>query len=981
MTNKHVGGRPTIPRLIRALSVPILLIWLGVTVVFNVVVPQLDVVGQERSVSMSPADAPSLQATERVGKEFQEFDSDSSAMIVLESDQPLGPDAHQYYDGLMKKLSADTKHVEHVQDFWSDPLTASGSQSADGRAAYVQLYLGGNQGTSLGNESVEAIRNIVAEDAPPPGLKAYVTGASPLTSDQHAAGDKSLTLITVVTIGIIAMMLLLVYRSITTVLLILFMVFVELAAARGVVAFLGYYSVITLSTFAVNLLTMLAIAAGTDYAIFLVGRYQEARQFGEDREAAYYTMYHGTAHVIVGSGLTVAGATFCLTFTRLPYFQTLGIPLAIGMLVVVSAALTMGASVAVVASRFGLLDPKRAISSRGWRRVGTAIVRWPKPILVAALALVLVGLLALPGFKSSFDDRKFLPPDIPANLGYQAADRHFAQSRLNPELLLLTADHDLRNPADMLVVDRVAKAVFHIKGIARVQTITRPLGTPIEHTSIPFQISMQGTTQQMNQTYQQDRSADMLVQADQMQGMIDNLEHMLGLMDQLTAITHDLTAKTQDLGTTTNDLRDHIADFDDTFRPLRNYFYWEPHCFDIPLCWSIRSLFDSLDGVDTLSDQVGALTSDVVLLDKIVPQLSDSVRTMIPTLKTMKNMTLTNYATQKGLQDQQAALQKNATAMGQAFDASKNDDSFYLPPEVFDNADFKRGLKQFVSPDGKSVRFIVTHEGDPASAQGISKIDEIKDAAFEAIKGTPMETSKVFLGGTSATYKDMQDGSNFDLLIAAIASLCLIFIVMLVITRAVVASLVIVGTVLLSLGASFGVSVLLWQYIIGMELHWLVPGMSVIILLAVGSDYNLLLISRMKEEVHAGFKTGIIRSMGGTGSVVTNAGLVFAFTMMSMAVSDLRVIAQVGHDHRPGSAVRHAGRPVVPHTLRGDAARPLVLVAPELATPPSASRARPGGVGWSPRSRHRADPRHDRRSRTTVDRPLGSTSGRGQGRR
>ncbi|TDH48347.1 hypothetical protein E2F47_24025, partial [Mycobacterium eburneum] len=98
----------------------------------------------------------------------------------------------------------------------------------------------------------------------------------------------------------------------------------------------------------------------------------------------------------------------------------------------------------------------------------------------------------------------------------------------------------------------------------------------------------------------------------------------------------------------------------------------------------------------------------------------------------------------------------------------------------------------------------------------------------------------------------------------------------------------------LSLAASFGLSVLLWQHVIGLDLHWMVLGMSVIILLAVGSDYNLLLVARFKEERGAGLKTGIIRSMAGTGSVVTSAGLVFAFTMMSFAVSDLRVMGQVG---------------------------------------------------------------------------------------
>jgi RND superfamily putative drug exporter len=117
---------------------------------------------------------------------------------------------------------------------------------------------------------------------------------------------------------------------------------------------------------------------------------------------------------------------------------------------------------------------------------------------------------------------------------------------------------------------------------------------------------------------------------------------------------------------------------------------------------------------------------------------------------------------------------------------------------------------------------------------------------------------------------------------------------MLVLTRALAAAAVIVGTVALSLGASFGLSVLVWQYLLGTPLHWLVLAMSVIVLLAVGSDYNLLLVSRFREELHAGLNTGIIRAMGGTGKVVTNAGLVFAFTMASMVVGDLTIIAQVG---------------------------------------------------------------------------------------
>ena len=894
MSNTHVGAHPMIPRFIRLFSVPILLGWLALVVLVNVISPQLEKVGEAHSVSLAPNDAPSMQAMQRIGTTFQEFDSNSSVMIVLEGDQPLGDEAHKYYDGLVDKLEADKLHVEHIQDFWGDPLTAAGSQSADNKAAYVQLYLRGNQGETIANESVAAVRDAVASSTPPPGLKAYVTGPAALTSDQHSAGDSSVKLITTITICVIFLMLLFVYRSIVTVLLVLGMMFFELAAARGIVATLGYYELIGLSTFAVNLLTTLAIAAGTDYAIFLVGRYHEARNNGEDRETAFYTMYHGTAHVILGSGLTIAGATFCLHFTRLPYFQTLGIPLAIGMLVAVAAALTMAPALLTICSRFGLFDPKRRMRERGWRKIGAAVVRWPGAILVSTIALSLVGLLALPGYVPSYNDREFLPADIPANQGYQAADRHFPQARMNPEMLLIETNHDVRNSADMLVVDRVAKAIFHIPGIGRVQTITRPLGTPIEHTSIPFQISMQGTTQQMNQDYMDKVMANMLTQANDMQTTIDTMTRMQGLTQQMADTTHAMVEKTKQMAVDIGEVRDNIADFDDFLRPIRNFLYWEPHCYDIPVCHSIRAIFDTLDGIDVLTDDVQTLVPLLERLDTLMPQLVAIMPSMIETMKNMKNITLTMYQSQKGQQDQTKALQENSTAMGQAFDASKNDDSFYLPPEVFNNADFKRGMKMFVSPDGKAVRFIISHEGDPATPEGISHIDQIRNAAFEAIKGTPLEGSKIYLAGTASTYKDMAAGSNFDLLIAGIASLCLIFIIMLLLTRAVVAAAVIVGTVLLSLGTSFGLSVLIWQYILGMHLHWMIIAMSVIILLAVGSDYNLLLVSRFKEEIHAGINTGIIRSMGGTGSVVTSAGLVFAFTMMSMVVSDLRVIGQVG---------------------------------------------------------------------------------------
>lgn len=886
--------RKGIAKWIRMFSLPIIIGWIVIVGLLNVTVPQLEEVGQMRSVSMSPAEAPSVIAMKKVGEVFEEYKSDSAVMILLEGDAPLGAEAHKYYDELVDRLEADTKHVEHVQDFWGDPLTAAGAQSADGKAAYVQVYLAGNMGEALSNESVEQVIKLVDGMEPPPGVKVYVTGGSALVADQQIASDRSIRIIEMVTFAVIITMLLLVYRSIVTVLLVLVMVVLTLSATRGVVAFLGYHELIGLSTFATNLLVTLAIAAATDYAIFLIGRYQEARSLGEDRETAYYTMFHGTAHVVLGSGMTIAGATFCLSFTRLPYFQTLGVPLAVGMATGVLVALTLGPAIITVASRFGLLEPKRAMRIRGWRKIGALIVRWPGPVLLATIALSLVGLLTLPGYQPNYNDRKYLPPDLPANLGFAAAERHFSPATMNPELLLIESDHDLRNSADFLVIDKIAKAIFRVPGIGRVQAITRPDGKPVKFSTIPAQMSLGGVGQDLNRKYLQDRMEDMLKQADEMQVTIDTMTRMSNLMSEMSATTHSMVEKTRNMTVDIAQLRDYIANFDDFFRPIRNYFYWEPHCYNINLCWSMRSVFDTIDGVDTTTSAVQDLLPDLERLDALMPQLLALMPQQIETMKTMKNMMLTMHATQGGMQDQQAALGENQSAMGDAFNDSWNDDTFYLPPEIFDNEEFKRGMDSFISPNGKAVRMIIQHEGDPLSADGIERIEAIKHAAKEAIKGTPLEGSTIYLGGTAAAFKDMQDGNNYDLLIAAILALALIFTIMLIITRAVVAAAVIVGTVVLSLGASFGLSVLIWQHILGIELQFMVMAMAVIILLAVGADYNLLLVARLKEELHAGINTGIIRAMGGSGSVVTSAGLVFAFTMISMSVSELTVVAQMG---------------------------------------------------------------------------------------
>ena len=132
-----------------------------------------------------------------------------------------------------------------------------------------------------------------------------------------------------------------------------------------------------------------------------------------------------------------------------------------------------------------------------------------------------------------------------------------------------------------------------------------------------------------------------------------------------------------------DELRDHLADFEDVWRPIKSYFFWEKHCYDIPICFSLKSIFDVIDGVDAETDKLFDLVKDLDQMDALLPQLLQQFPTLIATAESTRTMILTMHSTMSGFFSEMDDMTQNVTAMGQAFDAAKNDDSFYLPPETF----------------------------------------------------------------------------------------------------------------------------------------------------------------------------------------------------------------------------------------------------------------------------------------------------------
>jgi RND superfamily putative drug exporter len=890
----HRAERPFVARTVRVLSIPIIVFWAFLAVSTNAFMPQVERVAEELAGPMVPTYAPSQLAMLKIGEKFHESTSTSLTMVVLEANRPLDDRDHQYYDDLIVRLRHDTQHVQYAMDLWGKPFTAAGAQSVDGKSTYVLLRLAGDIGQMQANQSVDAVRELVDKDTPPPGLKAYVSGAAPLASDTLSIADSSLNNITIVTVILIFIMLLLVYRRLTTLVVPMYSVLFEILVAKGVVSTLGHIGAIPLSSFAVNVVISLTLGAGTDYGIFLMGRYQEARLDGEGPEEAYYTAFKGVAPIIIGSGLTIAGACFCLSFARLNYFHTMGPAVAVSMLFTIAAALTLAPALLTLGSIFGLFEPRTQVKATLYRRIGASVVRWPVPILAASSAVVMLGAVFVPSYKQNYDDRQYQPASASAKKGFAAADQHFPPSKLFSEMLMVETDHDMRNSADFISLDRINKALIRLPGVAMVQSITRPLGRPLEHATIPYLFTTQGSGNGQQLPFNREQNMNTDQQADIQAHSVAVLRKEIGFFQKVSDEIHNTVLTVEDLQHVADDINEEVSNLDDFFRPIKSYFYWDKHCFDIPICWAFRSVWDTIDQIDHLAEDINKTRISLVEIDKAFPPIIAQLKATADDTEALRTKLVNSYGSADLATIQTEQTFDDSINVGNDFDKARSDDFFYIPHEGFDNEDVKTGMELMMSPDGKAARFIVTHEGNAMGPEGVEHVEQFPAAITTILKETSLAGAKVYIGGSASNNKDIKQYATSDLLIAAIAAFVLIFLIMMFLTRSLMAAFVIPSTVAFSYAGAFGLSVLFWQHLIGLPLHWLILPLSFIILVAVGSDYNLLLIARVKEELHAGLHTGLIRALGSTGGVVTSAGLVFAFTMLAMLISDLRTIGQLG---------------------------------------------------------------------------------------
>jgi RND superfamily putative drug exporter len=182
----------------------------------------------------------------------------------------------------------------------------------------------------------------------------------------------------------------------------------------------------------------------------------------------------------------------------------------------------------------------------------------------------------------------------------------------------------------------------------------------------------------------------------------------------------------------------------------------------------------------------------------------------------------------------------------------------------------------------------------PFGTDAMNQIHGILDAARGPHPDALFKEASISASGVTAMLRDTRAYYGHDIDLIVIMTILIVFLILVAILRAVVAPLYLIASVVISYLSALGIGVIVFQFILGQSLTWSIPGLTFIVLVAMGADYNLLLISRLREESPHGIRSGVIHTVSSTGGVITAAGVIFAASMFGMLFASISTLVQAG---------------------------------------------------------------------------------------
>lgn len=876
--------------------------------------------------------------------------------VILANENGLTPEDEATYRKVVDRLKADTTNVQSTQDFISIPELRQVMTSEDKKAWQLPISMEGTMGTGPGQRAYKAVVKEVKEATEGSPLTVSVIGPAATFDDLNKIGHRDQLVIEIVTVVAVLTILILVYRNFVAMILPLLMIGVGLVVAQQLVAGLGDVGVIGLGPQTFMLMTAMMMGAGTDYAIFFFSRYHECIREGQGSDDAIVTALASIGKVIAGSAGTTAIAFMGLAFTKLGAFSTVGPALAVTVTVGFLTSITLLPAMVVLAGRRGLVKPRKDLTGRWWRKSGVHIVR--KPVMHLAVSLVillaLAGCAALINF--NYDERRNLPADASSNIGYSALDKHFPVSSTIQQFILIQSPNDLRGPKALADMEEMAKRVAALPDIAMVRGITRPTGEVLEQAKATYQAGEVGSKLGDASQLIEDNDANLNLLSGGAHKMADTLDQLRdGVLNGLITLrpltdalidmqrkyggeaTLEEIDKTASLVGNMNSLGDamgenliQMAEMYSWAGPVVKALNASPVCNVDPACVESRTYLQRMtkmndDGTAQKVANLGRVlqeTRATDTLDQTVRDLGTSMEAAVDAMRAAGLEDPDSVAQQLAQAEEGANLLADssrqlaegvqllvdqtrtmgggldqASAFLQAMRREASDppmSGFYVPPQILTQEEFKKAAKLFISPDGHTARYLVQTALNPFGTESMDQVKDIIRAAESARPNTTLADAKISMVGFSAVQNDIRNYYNADVQFIIIVTLIVVLLILIVLLRSLVAPIYLVGSVILSYLSALGIGVVFFQFILKEDIHWSVPGMTFLVLVAVGADYNLLVISRIRDEAARGVRTGVIRTVGATGGVITSAGLIFAASMFGLTFSSLIAVVQIG---------------------------------------------------------------------------------------
>ena len=933
---------------------PVLVIgvWIAIAGALALTLPPLQVQAAKHQQDPLPKDAPTMVTTKAMGEAFHETGGPASSMlmVVLTDENGLSPADEDTYRKLVDNLKQDTQDKITVQDFMGTPEMRQVLESKDKKAWNLPITFSSDAASPETHAAFLHVSDIVKKTVAGTSLTAHLSGQVATVSDLQALGEEDVQIIEIGTVVSVLLILIIVYRNIVTMLVPLATIGVSVAGAQGFLSALSELGLVV-NMQCIVFMSAVMIGAGTDYAVFLISRYHDYVRHGDTSDIAVKKALMSIGKVIAASAATVAVTFLAMVFTKLEVFSAVGPAIAVAIMVSLLAAVTILPAILVLTGRRGWIKPRRDLTTRMWRKSGIRIVRRPKIHLVGSLIVLaaLASSAALIHF--NYDDLKTVPQNVDSVKGYKAMDRHFPQNSMTPMMLFIQSSKDLRTPSALADLEMMSRRIADMPDIVMVRGLTRPNGEPLKETKVSFQAGEVGGKLGEASTAISEHGGDLdrltggahqLADAlagvrEQVDGavassagIVSALEGMLQLMggdktiQQLDNASH-YVSKMRALG---NNLSGTVASAEQTAvwaGPMVTALNASPTCDRDPSCVTSRSQLGAIVEAENsgLLRSIAAFavtlqqTKEYQTLAETVGKLDDQLKQVVQGLKDIEGLPAKLAQMQAGA----AALAEGSAALAEGVDqlvdqvrkmgGGLNEASdfllglkrdadrptmagFNIPPQVMTREEFKKGAAIFLSPDGHAARYLVQSALSPFTTEAMDQVNKIVKVAQSAQPNTQLSDAKISLVGIPSGLRDTRDYYNGDMQFIVIATIIIVFFILVVLLRAIVAPLYLIGSVLVSYLSALGLGTIVFQLILGQEMHWSLPGLSFILLVAVGADYNMLLISRIRDESPHGVRFGVIRTVASTGGVITSAGLIFAASMFGLVAASINTMAQAG---------------------------------------------------------------------------------------